>query len=96
MRTLNKTTIKPILKFIGAWDRDIHSLNTQGASHYHFTLDKYEDKNSWRGGFAWGLDGCYVEYGLNKRMPCDEYAIELSTGDVYKLDDKKIILKTRG
>lgn len=74
MRTLNKTTIKPVIKFIGGWSSDIHSLNTQGAKYYSFTLDTYNGKNSWHGGFDWWLDDA-LKYEM--------YTIELESGDVY-------------
>jgi hypothetical protein len=83
MRRLNKTTIKPVLKFIGNWNSDVHSLNTAGAKYYSFTLDTYNGKNSWRGGFDWWLDDA-----LEHEM----YAIELGTGRVFD-QDKTIIMQ---
>lgn len=82
MRTLNRTTIKPISKFLGGWSSDIHSLNTVGAKFYGFTLDTYNGKNSWSGGFDWWLDDA-LKYEM--------YAIELSTGNIYD-QNKKIIM----
>lgn len=74
MRKLTKNTIKPIIKFIGGWSSDIHSLNTPGAKYYSFTLDTYNGKNSWQGGFDWWLDDA-LKYEM--------YAIELESGNVF-------------
>lgn len=52
MRKLTKQTIKPVVQFIGGWSGDIHSVNTRGATHYEFTLDTYNGKNSFNGGFS--------------------------------------------
>lgn len=81
MRKLTKTTIKPVLKFIGNWGADIHSFNTEGAKYYSFTLDTYEGKNNWTGGFDWQLDDA---------LKYEAYAIEFSTGNVYD-HDKNIV-----
>lgn len=86
-RKLTINTIKPVVRFVGGWGSDIHSLNTQGADFYHFTLDYYNDKPSFGGGFAWGLDGCYSY----DDQPFDHYAINLNTGDVIDLDTKDIL-----
>jgi len=82
MRKLTKQTIKPVLKFVGDWSGDIHSLNTPGAKYYSFTLDTYKGKNSWQGGHAWFLDDA-LEY--------EAYALELATGNVYN-QDKQIVM----
>lgn len=82
MRKLNKTTIKPVVKFLGGWSSDIHSWNTQGSKYYSFTLDTYNGKNSWQGGFDWWLDDA-LKYEM--------YAIEFATGNVYD-QDKNIIM----
>ena len=74
MRKLTKQSIKPVLKFVGGWGSDIHSMNTKGAKYYGFTLDTYNGKNSWQGGFDWWLDDA-LKYQV--------YAIELATGNVY-------------
>lgn len=74
MRKLTKNTIKPVIKFIGGWSSDIHSLNTQGAKYYSFTLDTYNGKNSWQGGFDWWLEDA---------LKYEVYAIELESGNVY-------------
>lgn len=91
VKSLNKNTIKPVLRFIGSWDSNIYSLNTQGASFYHFTLDSYNGKNSFTGGFAWSLSGCYSY----DNTPYDQYAIDLKTLDVYNLNDKTIIFNAK-
>ena len=82
MRKLNKTTIKPVIKFIDGWGSDIHSLNTPGAKYYSFTLDTYNGKSSWQGGFDWWLDDA---------LKYEQYAIEFETGDVYD-QNKKIVM----
>jgi hypothetical protein len=82
MRKLTKTTIKPILKYIGNWSSDIHSLNTPGAKYYSFTLDTYNGKNSWQGGFDWFLDDA-LKYEM--------YALEFKTGNVYD-HDKTVVM----
>ena len=74
MRKLTKQTIKPVVRFIGGWSGDIHSWNTKGAKFYSFTLDTYNGKNSWQGGFDWWLEDA-LEYEM--------YALELATGNVY-------------
>ena len=89
MRKLTKQSIKPVLKFVGGWSSDIHSLNTRGADFYEFTLDTYNGKNSWHGGFSWGLDGCY-NY---QNEPNEAYAINLNTGEVYDLATKQVIME---
>lgn len=83
MRKLTRQTIKPIQKFIGGWDSDIHSLNTPGARYYSFTLDTYNGKNSWQGGFAWFLDDA---------LKYEQYAISLETGEVYG-QDKNVVMQ---
>lgn len=85
MRKLTKQTIKPILKFIGGWDSDIHSLNTQGASFYSFTLDTYNGKNSWQGGW---------DYWLDDALKYETYALEFETGNIYD-QDKQIIMNIK-
>jgi hypothetical protein len=82
MRKLNKTTVKPVLKFVGNWGSDIHSMNTQGAKYYSFTLDTYNGKNSWQGGFDWWLDDA-LKYEM--------YALELETGKIYN-QAKKVVM----
>jgi hypothetical protein len=89
MRKLTKQTIKPVLSFIKGWSSDIHSFNTLGADFYEFTLDTYNGKNSFSGGFSWGLDGCY---NYNNE-PNEQYAINLKTKEVYDLDTKQIIMQ---
>ena len=74
MRKLTKQTIKPVLKFIGNWGGSIYSFNTPDARFYHFTLDTYNGKNSFTGGF---------DYWLDDALHYDAYAIELATGKVY-------------
>lgn len=74
MRKLTKNTIRPVIKFVSGWSSDIHSLNTPGAKYYSFTLDTYNGKNSWQGGFDWWLDDA-LKYEM--------YAIELESGNVY-------------
>ena len=100
-RKLNKTTIKPVLKFLNSWGGSIYSMNTRGANYYHFTLDVYNGKNSFTGGHAWGLGGCYewlkdIDYingtTADYTKPYDNYAIELATGKVYDLNTKKIVM----
>lgn len=91
MSKLTKQTIKPVLKFISGWGNDIHSLNTKGADFYEFTLDTYNGKNSWQGGFSWGLEGCY-NY---KNEPNEQFAINLNTGEVYELSTKKIVMQVK-
>lgn len=88
MRKLTKQTIKPVLKFIGGWSGSIFSFNTTGADFYEFTLDSYNGKPSWTGGFSRGLDGCYNHDG----QPHEQYAIDLNSGDVYDLATKKIVM----
>lgn len=83
MRKLTKQTIKPILRFIGNWPSDIHSLNTQGAEYYSFTLDTYNGKNSWQGGFGWFLDDS---------LKYEAYSIELATGKVYD-QSKNVVMQ---
>lgn len=80
-RKLTKQTIKPVLKFIGGWGSDIHSMNTTGAKFYGFTLDTYKGRNSWQGGFDWWLDDA-LKYEM--------YALEFETGNVY--DQKKQVI----
>lgn len=91
MRKLTKQTIKPVVKWVGGWGNDIHSFNTVGADHYHFTLDTYNGKNSFTGGFAWGFDGCYSY----EKEPFDAYAINLKTGVVYDLETEKEVMQLR-
>lgn len=91
-RKLTKQTIKPVLKFLGGWGSDIHSFNTEGAKLYHFTLDTYNGKNSWQGGFAWSMGGCY---NYNNE-PFDAYALEFDTGNVYDLNTKQVIMQLQG
>jgi len=96
MRKLNRTTIKPVLKYIDGWDSDIHSLNTPGADFYEFTLDVYNGKNSWQGGFSWGLDGCYSNkydnnFEIVSSKPNEAYAIDLKSNRVYDLTTRKVI-----
>ena len=91
-RKLTRNTIKPVLAFIGGWDSDIHSLNTAGATFYEFTLDTYNSHNSWRGGFSYGLSGCYSYNGVAN----EAYAVNLSNGDIYDLDTKQIIMNVKG
>jgi hypothetical protein len=83
MRKLNKTTIKPILKYIGNRSSDIHSLNSPGALYYSFTLDTYNGKNDFRGGFDWHLDDA-IKYEM--------YALEFKTGNVYD-HNKNVVMK---
>lgn len=83
MRALNKNTVKPILRFVGNWGNDIHSLNTPGAEYYSFTLDTYKGKNSWQGGFDWWLGDA-----LKHEM----YALELKTGKIYN-QSKKVVMQ---
>lgn len=73
-RKLTKQTIKPVLKFLGGWNSNIYSLNTQGAKYYHFTLDTYNGKNSFQGGFDWWLEDS---------LKYDMYAVEFETGNVF-------------
>ena len=82
-RKLTKNTIKPILKFIGDWGGSMYSLNTKGAKYYSFTLDTYNSKNSWQGGFDWWLDDA---------LKHEQYAIELDTGKVYN-QAKQVIMQ---
>ena len=89
MRKLTKQSIKPIIGFVKGWSNDIHSLNTVGSDHYHFTLDTYKGKNSFQGGFAWGLNGCYSL--INKAY--DQYALNLKTGDVHNLETEEVVMK---
>lgn len=91
-RKLTKQTIKPVIKFIGGWGSNIHSLNTKGAEYYHFTLDTYKGKNSFTGGFAWSLDGCY-DYN---NQAYDEYAINLETGIITNLETKETVFTVEG
>lgn len=99
-RKLNKNTIKPVLRFLKDHNRSMYRFNTQGANIYHFTLDKYKGVNSFTGGFAWSLDGCYpyasskdnhgIIYDYNK--PYDKYALDMVTGKIYNLFNKNIIM----
>lgn len=82
-RKLTMQTIKPVLRFLGNWPNDIHSMNTEGAKYYSFTLDTYNGKNSWQGGFDWWLDDA-LKYEM--------YALELKTGKVYN-QDKQVIME---
>lgn len=84
-RKLTKQTIKPILRFISGWSSDIHSMNTPGAKYYSFTLDTYNGKNSFQGGFDWWLEDA-IKY--------DMYAIELATGDVFN-QSKEVVFKVQ-
>jgi len=86
MRKLTKQTIKPVIRFLGGWYSDIHSMNTTGAKFYSFTLDTYNGKNSWRGGFEWYLDDA-IKY--------EAYTIEFATGNVYN-QEKQIVMNIRG
>ena len=88
MRKLTKQTIKPVLRFIKGWSSDIHSMNTPGADFYEFTLDTYNGKNSFCGGWSWGLDGCY---NYNNK-PNQIYAIDIKNNKVYDLTTRKIIM----
>ncbi len=83
MRKLTKQTIKPIIKFIGGWSNSLYSVNTLGAKFYSFTLDTYNGKNSFQGGFDYQLD-----VALNYEM----YAIELATGKVYN-QQKEVVMQ---
>lgn len=85
MRKLTKNTIKPVLKFVGNWGSDIHSMNTEGAEFYSFTLDTYNGKNSWQGGFCWNLYDA-LRYEM--------YALELATGKVYN-QSKEVIMQVQ-
>lgn len=86
-RKVTKQSIIPVLKFIDGWDKDIHSLNTPGAKYYHFTLDKYNGKNSFTGGFATDISDCYNYNGV----PYDEYVINMITKEVTKLQNHNTI-----
>lgn len=102
-RKLTKQTIKPVLRFIGDWCFDIHSLNTEGAKFYSFTLDTYNGKNNFSGGFDWSLDGCYPynsKWDINSEQPFydynkpyEDYAIDLETKEVWDLHTRKIIMQ---
>lgn len=85
MRKLTKQTIKPVLKFVSGWDGCIYSMNTKGAKYYGFTLDTYNGKNSWQGGFDWWLEDA---------LKYEAYAINLETGIVYD-SNKNIIMQTK-
>lgn len=74
MRKLTKQSIKPVLRFVGNWGGSMYSFNTPGAKYYHFTLDTYNGKNSFKGGFDWWLDDA---------LKYDMYALEFSTGNVF-------------
>lgn len=82
MRELTKQTIKPVMRFINSWGNDIHSLNTNGARYYGFTLDTYKGKKSWQGGFDWYLDSA---------LKHEQYAIDLDTGKVYNQNGQVIM-----
>jgi len=82
MRNLNKTTIKPVLRFLGDWSHSMYSMNTPNAKYYHFTLDTYNGKNSWQGGFDWWLDDA---------LKYDMFALEFETGKVYN-QNKEVVL----
>lgn len=82
MRKLTKTTIKPVLTFVRGWGANVHSMNTRGAQFYGFTLDTYNGKNSFQGGFDWSLEDA-LRYGA--------HAIELATGNVYDRDQNIVM-----
>lgn len=90
-RKLTRQTIKPVLKYINVWPSSIYSMNTPGADFYEFTLDYYNGKPSFSGGFSWGLNGCY-NY---KNEPNEQYAIDIKNGDVYDLSTKKILFNVK-
>lgn len=87
MRKLTKNTIKPVLKYLDTWD-GIHRLNTADCKVYHFTLDYYNDKPSFQGGFSHSLDGCF---NYNHR-PYDAYAIDIDKMVVYDLLNNNIAM----
>jgi hypothetical protein len=57
-------------------------MNTPNAKYYHFTLDTYNGKNSWQGGFDWWLDDA---------LKYDMFALEFETGKVYN-QNKEVVL----
>jgi len=85
MRKLTKQTIKPVIRFIGGWDNTIYSMNTNGSKYYSFTLDTYNGKNAFRGGFDWQL-----EDALRHEM----YALEFETGNIYD-QNKNIVMNAK-
>jgi len=96
-RKLTKNTIRPVLRWLDAWPGSIYSLNTSGDKFYHFTLDYYNGKPSWQGGFAYDLGGCFDYNGESY----GEYALDMATGDVIRLSDQKTVfnintIKIRG
>ena len=87
MRKLTKQTIKPVVRFIGGWSSDIHSFNTTGAKFYSFTLDTYNGKNSFQGGF---------DYWLDDALKYEQYAIDLATGKVYDQEQNVVMQLNEG
>lgn len=78
MRKLTRQTVKPVVSYIKA------NVN---SGLYHFTLDTYNGINSFQGGTAYDLDGCYQYNG----KPLDAYAVQLDTGDVIDLATKQVV-----
>lgn len=91
MRKLTKQTIKPVVSHV----RDI---NSGFYKFYHFTLDTYNGRNSFQGGSAYDLDGCYsTEFEPNTfnrlyTKPFDAYALNLDNGDVIDLSTKEAVM----
>lgn len=87
-RKLNRNTIKPVLKYCRGQQLGIHAWNVTSTNFYHFTLDTYQGKNSFRGGFSDTLLGCY---SLDDK-PFDDYAINNNTNEVYDLATGQVVL----
>lgn len=82
-RKLTKNTIKPVIRFLTEeWPASIYSFNTTNGNYYHFTLDYYNGKPSWQGGFAYDIHGCFSYDGV----PYDDYCLNMATGAVFSLN----------
>ena len=80
-RILTRQTVKPVLHYVRV------NVNSGFYKMYHFTLDTYDGKNSFQGGTAYDLDGCYHYNG----KPLDQYALDLESGNVIELLTKQTV-----